>query len=59
MSYVIICVRANEQGYERVGTKVILAEGFGINEFLAKDRKNKAKIDKVRGWSEAKKMKGK
>lgn len=43
----------------RMGNKAILTEGLGINGCTAKDRKNKVKIDKVRGWSEAEKIKGK
>lgn len=38
-----------------MGNKVILTKGLGIKGSTAKDRKNKAKIDKVRGWSEAEK----
>lgn len=46
-------------GAHRMGNKAILAKGLGINWCTAKDRKNKVKIDKVRGWSEAEKIKGK
>lgn len=55
------CVCANEcgGGAHRMGNKAILTEGLGINGCTAKDRKNKVKIDKVRGWSEAEKIKGK
>lgn len=38
-----------------MGNKAILTKGLGINGCTAKDRKNKAKIDKVRGWSEVEK----
>lgn len=42
-----------------MGNKVILTKGLGKKGSTAKDRKNKAKIDKVRGWSAAAKKKKK
>lgn len=54
-----MCVSKCGQRMKRMGNKVILAKGLGINGCTAKDRKNKVKIDKVRGWSEAEKIKGK
>ena len=67
LSYVVICVSACMRvhvqmivgGAHRMGNKAILAKGLGINWYAVKDRKNKVKIDKVRGWSEAEKIKGK
>lgn len=40
-----------------MGNKAILTKGLGIHGCTAKDRKNKVKIDKVRGWSKAEKLK--
>lgn len=57
--YVCVCVNECGRGMKRMGNKTILAKGLGINGCTAKDRKNKVKIDKVRGWSEAEKIKGK
>lgn len=35
-----------------MGNKAILKKGLGIKGCTARDRKNKVKIDKVRGWGE-------
>lgn len=67
LSYVVICVsvcmrvcvQMSVGGALRMGNKAILARGLGINWCTAKDRKNKVRIDKVRGWSEVEKIKGK
>lgn len=48
-----------EGGAHRMGNKAILTKGLGINGCTAKDRKNKVKIDNVRGWSGVEKIKGK
>lgn len=56
---VCVCVQMSVGGAHRMGNKAILTQGLGINGCTVKDRKNKVKIDKVRGWSEAEKIKGK
>lgn len=54
-----LCVQTSVGGAHRVGNEALLTKGLGINGCTARDRKNKVKIDKVRGWSEAEKIKGK
>lgn len=54
-----VCVQMSKGGAHRMGNKANLAQGLGINGCTAKDRKNKVKIDKARGWSEVEKIKGK
>ncbi len=54
-----VYVQMSVGGAHGMGNKAILTRGVGIHGCTAKDRKNKVKIDKVRGWSEAEKIKGK
>lgn len=54
-----MCVQTSVGGAHRMGNKTNSTEGLGINGCTAIDRKNNLKIDKVRGWSEAEKIKGK